>query len=88
MCKINHTLGKHDAVKELYTKLLTEYSHLLIENEKSINNLLDFVSSSPNIKELYDMTLKQLEKNGNKVSLIRKYLINQFTKFCFKESNA
>jgi len=71
MCKINHKLGRHDVVKELYTKLLNEYSSLLMENEKSINNLLDFISSSPNIKELYDMTLNQLEKNGNKKAMLR-----------------
>jgi hypothetical protein len=38
-----------------------------MENEKAINNLLDFLSGSPDIKEYYDMTLQQLEKNGNKV---------------------
>lgn len=88
MCKINHTLGKHDVVKELYTKLLNEYSSLLMENEKSINNLLDFLSSSPNIKELYDMTLNQLEKNGNKVSYSNVYMKIYTNIISIKESNA
>lgn len=69
MCKINHTLGRSEQVKKLYLRLLTNYSSLLMENEKSINNLLDFLSSSLFIKELYDCTLDRLEKNGNKVCL-------------------
>lgn len=74
MCKINHALGRNDEVKKLYLKLLKEYSALLMENEKSINNLLDYLSSSIHIKDLYDETLAQLEKNGNKVISIFHFL--------------
>jgi hypothetical protein len=69
LCKLNFTLKRHAEVKKRFTSLLKDYTQLLMENEKAINNLLDFLSGSPDIKEYYDMTLQQLEKNGNKVWL-------------------
>lgn len=68
LCKLNFQLKKHDEVKRRFKQLLEDYSTLLMENEKGLNSLLDFLGSSPDIKEFYDLTLAQLEKNGNKVS--------------------
>jgi hypothetical protein len=67
LCKLYFQLKKHAEVKTHFNKLLKEYTQLLMENEKAINNLLEFLAGSPDIKHLYDITLKQLEKNGNKV---------------------
>lgn len=71
LCKLNFQLKKHDAVKKRFRELLKEYTQLLMENEKAINNLLEFLAQSPDIKELYDLTLAQLEKNGNKKASLR-----------------
>lgn len=71
LCKINFQLKKHKDVKKRFQQLLKEYTQLLMENEKAINNLLEFLAASPDIKELYDMTLAQLEKNGNKKASLR-----------------
>jgi len=71
LCKLNFSLGKHVEVKKRFNSLLKDYTVLLMENEKAINNLLDFLAGSPDIKEYYDLTLMQLEKNGNKKACLR-----------------
>lgn len=66
--KLFFKLGKHTSVTKRFGELLKEYASLLMENEKAINSLLEFIATTPDIKELYNMALAQLTKNGNKVS--------------------
>jgi COP9 signalosome complex subunit 2 len=71
LCKLNFQLNKHPEVKKRFQQLLKEYATLLMENEKGLNSLLDFLGGSPDIKDYYDLTLSQLEKNGNKKAMLR-----------------
>jgi len=60
-----------------------------MENEKGLNSLLDFLGTSPDIKEYYDLTLSQLEKNGNKARFTFEYsalLINLWTFTCLQKA--
>lgn len=65
--KIQFTLGRHGDVKTNFAKWLSDYSALLMENEKAVNSLLEFLNNSPNIQDFYTQTMERLEKNGNKV---------------------
>eukprot|EP01121_Diplochlamys_sp_Union-15-3_P018783 TRINITY_DN6910_c0_g1_i1.p1 TRINITY_DN6910_c0_g1~~TRINITY_DN6910_c0_g1_i1.p1 ORF type:complete len:460 (-),score=96.22 TRINITY_DN6910_c0_g1_i1:31-1380(-) len=69
--KINYQLKNYEKTKETYEKLVTQYSDLLVENEKAMNNLLDFIANAPIIKELFDFTLAVLNKKGNKKACLR-----------------
>jgi hypothetical protein len=65
--KINHELNKPEEVKKQYARMLKDYLPVLISQEKALNNLLDALSDSKVIKDLYDMTLEAFDKKGNKV---------------------
>jgi COP9 signalosome complex subunit 2 len=69
--KIQFSLGKHDEVKTNFAKWLKDYSSLLMENEKALNSLLEYLNSSPNIQDFYNQTMERLEKNGNKKAVLR-----------------
>lgn len=69
--KIQFSLGKHAEVRTNFTKWLTDYSALLMENEKAVNSLLEYLQSSPNIQDFYTQTMERLEKTGNKVRFSR-----------------
>jgi plasmid maintenance system killer protein len=72
--KINHELNRPEEVKKQYGRLLKDYLSVLVTQEKALNNLLDALSDSKVIKDLYDMTLEAFEKKGNKV---------HYSLFCF-----
>lgn len=69
--KIQFTLAKHADVKTNFSKWLQNYSSLLMENEKAVNSLLEYLNNSPNIQDFYNQTMDRLEKNGNKKAVLR-----------------
>jgi len=71
--KIQFTLGKHEQVKTNFAKWLKDYSSLLMENEKAVNSLLEYLQASPNIQDFYNQTMERLEKNGNKARFKRPF---------------
>eukprot|EP01130_Rhizamoeba_saxonica_P008171 TRINITY_DN329_c0_g1_i1.p1 TRINITY_DN329_c0_g1~~TRINITY_DN329_c0_g1_i1.p1 ORF type:complete len:470 (-),score=123.59 TRINITY_DN329_c0_g1_i1:62-1471(-) len=69
--KVNFSIGQHNEMIESYKQLLTDYDHLLVENERALNKLFDYLSTSPLIKELFTMTFDKLEERGNKKASLR-----------------
>jgi COP9 signalosome complex subunit 2 len=69
--KINHELNRPEEVKKQYARMLKDYLPVLVSQEKALNNLLDALSDSKVIKDLYDMTLEAFEKKGNKKACLR-----------------
>lgn len=51
--------------------ILKDYSHLLVENERSMNKLFDYISDSDHIKDLFSKTLQRLEEIGNSKASVR-----------------
>lgn len=69
--KIQFGLNRHEDVRKNFTKWLQDYSSLLMEKEKAVNSLLEYLQSSPNIQDFYNQTMERLEKNGNKKAVLR-----------------
>ncbi|KAI9341336.1 PCI domain-containing protein [Obelidium mucronatum] len=70
ICKVAFKLGKYDLVIKNYTILLTYIKSAVSRNysEKSINNILDFVSAATDMKfleEFYSLTLACLNEIKN-----------------------
>lgn len=65
MIKVNFRLGKYDAVIETYRKLLTYIESAVAKNysEKSINNMMDRISSGPieMAEQFFRLTLDALQ---------------------------
>eukprot|EP00179_Madagascaria_erythrocladioides_P003212 CAMPEP_0198311292 /NCGR_PEP_ID=MMETSP1450-20131203/3058_1 /TAXON_ID=753684 ORGANISM="Madagascaria erythrocladiodes, Strain CCMP3234" /NCGR_SAMPLE_ID=MMETSP1450 /ASSEMBLY_ACC=CAM_ASM_001115 /LENGTH=470 /DNA_ID=CAMNT_0044014163 /DNA_START=94 /DNA_END=1506 /DNA_ORIENTATION=+ len=71
VCKLQHTLGKHDELLGTFERLLTytKSAVTMNESEKALNSLLDFVADAPNITTLYDMTLDAFREKNEKACL-------------------
>ncbi|KAJ3029851.1 UNVERIFIED_CONTAM: COP9 signalosome complex subunit 2 [Siphonaria sp. JEL0065] len=70
MCKVSFKLGRYDLVLKHYPILLTYIKSAVSRNysEKSINNILDFVSAATDMKfleEFYSLTLDCLNESKN-----------------------
>ncbi|PWN49600.1 putative COP9 signalosome complex subunit 2 [Violaceomyces palustris] len=70
--KINFHRGRHQDALETYTQLLSYTKSAVTRNysEKSINNILDYVSNATNVdlktmESFYDVTKKALEESKN-----------------------
>jgi COP9 signalosome complex subunit 2 len=71
--KINHQLGRPEDVFEKYKELMTytDKAVTMNEAEKSINSLIDFLSSSPVINKIYELTLQAFKTAKNEKALLR-----------------
>jgi len=69
--KIYYSMGDHNAVSQNFNAILQDYAHLLVENERGVNKLFEYISDCPLIKELYQNTLNKLEDIGNKKASLR-----------------
>uniref|UniRef100_A0A6B2L452 PCI domain-containing protein n=1 Tax=Arcella intermedia TaxID=1963864 RepID=A0A6B2L452_9EUKA len=71
LSKLYHRTKQPALVKQSYLKLLNEYGDILAEKEKAMTKLLESLEDYKDIADLFDETLKRLEKQGNKKAALR-----------------